>query len=89
MRSSLNILSTQAFSLLRLHHFCRLSLTSPYPFYFIFVLFTSPIYGVTTTSTLTFSEVGSLVDVTDVQVHSTIDDFVTMIDEVHNKAIVK
>ena len=85
MRSSLNILSTQAFSLHWLHHLCRLSQASSYPFYLIFVLLTSPILA----STLAFSEGGCLVDVADVQVHSTIDNFVAIINEVHCKAIVK
>ena len=91
MRSSLNILSTQAFLLHRLHYLCRLSQTSSYPFYLIFVLLTSPILDISTasTSTLTFCKVGCLVDVADIQVHCTIDDFVTVIDEVHCKAIVK
>ena len=39
-------LSTQAFPLHRLHHLCYLSQTSSYPFYLIFVLFTSPVFGV-------------------------------------------
>ena len=89
MRSSLNILSTQAFSLHWLHHLCRLSQASFYPFYPIFVLLTSPVFGVATAATLAFSKVGSLVGVDNIQVHSTIDDFVTVIDEVHCKAIVK
>ena len=85
MRSSLNILSTQAFSLHWLHHLCRLSQASSYPFYLIFILVTSPILA----STLAFSEGGCLVDVADVQVHSTIDNFVAIINVVHCKAIVK
>lgn len=85
MRSSLNILSTQAFSLHWLHHLCRLSQASSYPFYLIFILLTSPIL----VSTLAFSEGGCLVDVADVQVHSTIDNFVAIINVVHCKAIVK
>lgn len=85
MRSSLNILSTQAFSLHWLHHLCRLSQASSYPFYLIFILLTSPILA----STLAFSEGGCLVDVADVQVHSTIDNFVAIINVVHCKAIVK
>ena len=85
MRSSLNILSTQAFSLHWLHHLCRLSQASSYPFYLIFVLLTSPILA----STLAFSEGGCLVDVADVQVHSTIDNFVAIVNVVHCKAIVK
>ena len=89
MRSSLNILSTQAFSLHWLHHLCRLSQASSYPFYLIFVLLTSPILGIATAATLAFSKVGSLVDVADIQVHCTIDDFIAMIDEIHCKAIVK
>ena len=89
MRSSLNILSTQTFSLHWLHHLCRLSQASSYPFYLIFVLLTSPVFGVATATTLAFSKVGSLVDVADVEVHCTIDNFVAIIDEVHCKAIVK
>lgn len=85
MRSSLNILSTQAFSLHWLHHLCRLSQASSYPFYLIFILLTSPILA----SILAFSEGGCLVDVADVQVHSTIDNFVAIINVVHCKAIVK
>lgn len=89
MRSSLNILSTQAFSLHWLHHLCRLSQASSYPFYLIFVLLTSPILGVATATSLAFSEICSLVDVADVEVHCTIDNFVAIINEVHCKAIVK
>ena len=89
MRSSLNILSTQAFPLHWFHHLCRLSQTSSYPFYLIFILVTSPILGVATATTLTFSKVSCLVDVADVQVHSTIDNFVAIINVVHCKAIVK
>lgn len=89
MRSSLNILSTQAFSLHWLHHLCRLSQASSYPFYLIFVLLTSPVFGVATTSTLAFSEVGCLVDVANIQVHCTIDNFVAIVNVVHCKAIVK
>lgn len=89
LRPSLNILSTQAFPLHWFHHLCRLSQASSYPFYFIFVLLTSPILGIVTTSTLAFSEVGCLVDVANIQVHCTIDNFVAIIDEVHCKAIVK
>ena len=85
MRSSLNILSTQAFPLHWFHHLCRLSQASSYPFYLIFILLTSPILA----STLAFSEGGCLVDVADVQVHSTIDNFVAIINVVHCKAIVK
>ena len=69
MRSSLNILSTQAFPLHRLHHLCSLSQASSYPFYLIFVLLTSPILGVATTSTLAFCEVGCFVDIADIQIH--------------------
>ena len=39
--------------------------------------------------TLAFGKVSSFVDVSDIQVHCAIDDFVTMIDKVHCKAIVK
>ena len=48
-----------------------------------------PVFGVATASTLTFCKVGCFVDIADVQVHSTIDNYVAMIDEVHCKAIVK
>ena len=48
-----------------------------------------PVFGVATAATLAFSKVGSLVDVAYIQVHSTIDDFVAIINEVHCKAIVK
>lgn len=89
MRSSLNILSTQAIPLHWLHHLCCLSQASSYPFYLIFVLLTSPVFGVATATTLAFSKVCSLVDVADIQVHCTIDDFVTVVDEVHCKAIIK
>ena len=89
MRSSLNILSTQAFPLYWLHHLCRLSQTSSYPFNLIFILLTSPVFGIATASTLAFSKVGSLVDVADVEVHCTIDNFVAIINEVHCKAVVK
>ena len=89
MRSSLNVLSTQAFHRHWFHHLCRLSQASSYPFYLIFVLLTSPILCIATASTLTFCEVGCFVDIADVQVHCTIDDFVTVVDEVHCKAIVK
>ena len=89
MRSSLNILSTQAFSLHWLHHLCRLSQASSYPFYLIFILLTSPILGIATVATLTFSKVSCLVDVANIQVHCTTDNFVAIIDEVHCKAIVK
>ena len=89
MRSSLNILSTQAFPLHRLHHLCCLSQTSSYSFYLIFVLLTSPILGIAAATTLAFSEVGSLVDVADVEVHCTIYNFVAIINEVHSKAIAK
>ena len=85
MRSSLNILSTQAFSLHWLHHLCRLSQASSYPFYLIFVLLTSPILDIATASTLAFCEVGCLVDVAYIQVHCTIDNFVAMIDEIRCK----
>ena len=89
MRSFLNILSTQAFPLHWIHHLCRLSQTSSYPFYLIFILLTSQILGVATATTLAFCEVSCLVDVANIQVHCTIDDFVTVVDEVHCKAIVK
>ena len=89
MRSSLNILSTQAFSLHWLHHLCRLSQASSYPFYLIFVLLTSPILGIATATSLVFCKVSCLVDVADIQVHSTIDNFVAIINVVHCKAIVK
>lgn len=89
MRSSLNILSTQAFSLHWLHHLCRLSQASSYPFYLIFVLLTSPVFGVATATTLAFCKVCSLIDVADIQVHSTIDNFVAIVNVVHCKAIVK
>ena len=85
IREWLVSLSTQAFSLHWLHHLCRLSQASSYPFYLIFILLTSPILA----STLAFSEGGCLVDVADVQVHSTIDNFVAIINVVHCKAIVK
>lgn len=49
----------------------------------------APIFGVATATTLTFGKVSSFVDVSDIQVHCAIDDFVTMIDKVHCKAIVK
>ena len=62
---------------------------SSYPFYFIFVLLTSPILGIATASTLAFSEGGCLVDVADVEVHCTIDNFVAIINVVHCKAIAK
>ena len=89
IREWLVSLSTQAFSLHWLHHLCRLSQASSYPFYLIFVLLTSPVFGVATATTLAFSKVGCLVDVTDIQVHGAIDDFVTMSDKVHSKAIIK
>ena len=89
MRSSLNILSTQAFPLHWFHHLCRLSQTSSYPFYLIFILLTSPILGVATATSLAFSKVGCFVDIADVKVHCTIDDFIAMIDEIHCKTIVK
>lgn len=79
MRSSLNILSTQAFPLHWFHHLCRLSQTSSYPYYLIFVLLTSPILGIATAATLAFIKVGSLIDVADIQVHGTIDNFVALI----------
>ena len=62
---------------------------SSYPFYFIFVLLTSTILGIVTTSTLTFSKVSYLVDVANIQVHCTTDNFVAIINVVHCKAIVK
>ena len=89
IREWLVSLSTQAFPLHRLHHLCCLSQASSYPFYFIFILLTSLILGIATTTSLAFSKVGSLVDVANIQVHSTIDNFVAIIDEVHCKAIVK
>ena len=79
MRSSLNILSTQAFPLHWFHHLCRLSQASSYLFNLIFVLLTSQILGIATAATLAFIKVGSLVDVADVQVHCTIDNFVALI----------
>ena len=85
IREWLVSLSTQAFSLHWLHHLCRLSQASSYPFYLIFVLLTSPVFGVATATTLAFSKVGNLVDVADVEVHCTIDNFVTIVDEVHCK----
>ena len=89
MRSSLNILSTQAFPLHRLHHLCYLSQTSSYPYYLIFVLLTSPILGIATATSLAFIKVGSLVDVADMQqVHSTIDNSVGIINVDHCKAII-
>ena len=81
--------STQPLTFSWFNHPSSLSQTSSYPFYFIFVLLTSPILGIVTTSTLAFSEVGCLVDVANIQVHCTIDNFVAIIDEVHCKAIVK
>ena len=45
MRSSLNILSTQAFPLHWLHHLRCLSQTSSYPFYLIFILGPDPTYA--------------------------------------------
>ena len=63
--------------------------TSSYPFYLIFILLTSPILGIATVATLTFSKAGSLVDVANIHVHSTIDNFVAIINVVHCKAIVK
>ena len=89
IREWLVSLSTQAFPLHRLHYLCCLSQASSYPFYFIFILLTSLILGIAITTSLAFSKVGSLVDVANIQVHSTIDNFVAIIDEVHCKAIVK
>lgn len=63
--------------------------TSSYPFYLIFILLTFPILGIATVATLTFSKAGSLVDVANIHVHSTIDNFVAIINVVHCKAIVK
>ena len=48
-----------------------------------------PVFGVATASTLTFCKVGCFVDIADVQVHSTIDNYVAIVEEVHCKAIVK
>ena len=87
MRSSLNILSTQAFPLHWFHHLCSLSQASSYPSYLIFVLLTSPVLGIV--ASLAFSEVRCFVYVTDIHVHGTKDDFVTMSDKVHSKAIIK
>ena len=78
---------SKSFALSWLYHPSRLSQTSPYPFYLIFILVTSPIFGITTT--LASCKVGCLVDVANIQVHCTINDFIAMIDEVHCKAIVK
>ena len=89
IREWLVSLSTQAFSLHWLHHLCRLSQASSYPFYLIFVLLTSPVFGIAATATLAFSKVGCLVDVANIQVHFTIDNFVAIINEVHCEAIVK
>ncbi len=89
LRPSLNILSTQAFPLHRLHHLCRLSQASSYPFYLIFVLLTSSILGIAAVATLTFSKVSCLVDVANIQIHCTTDNFVAIINVVHCKAIVK
>ena len=89
MRSSLNILSTQAFSLHWLHHFCRLSQASSYPFYLIFVLITSSIFGFAPT-TQAFCKVCCFVDIADIQqVHCTMDDFTPIIDEVNSKVLSK
>ena len=87
IREWLVSLSTQAFPLHWFHHLCSLSQASSYPSYLIFVLLTSPVLGIV--ASLAFSEVRCFVYVTDIQVHSTIDDFVTMSDKVHCKAIVK
>lgn len=89
LRPSLNILSTQAFPLHWFHHLYRLSQASSYPFYLIFVLLTSSILGIATVATLTFSKVSCLVDVANIQIHCTIDNFVAIINVVHCKAIVK
>lgn len=89
IREWLVSLSTQAFPLHRLHYLCCLSQTPSYPFYLIFVLLTSPVFGIAAASTLAFSKVSYLVDVADVQEHSTIDNFVAIINVVHCKAIVK
>lgn len=82
-------LSVQPFALSWLYHSSCFLQTSPYPFYLIFILLTSPILGIATAATLAFSKLGSLVDVAYIQVHSTIDDFVAIINEVHCKAIIK
>ena len=82
-------LSVQPFALSWLYHSGCFLQTSSYPFYLIFVLLTSPVFGIAAASTLAFCEVGSLIDVADVEVHCTIDNFVAIINEVHCKAVVK
>lgn len=89
IREWLVSLSTQAFPLHRLHHLRRLSQTSSYPYYLIFVLLTSPSLVSLPPPTLAFGKVSSFVDVSDIQVHYAIDDFVAIINEVHCKAVVK
>ena len=71
IREWLVSLSTQAFSLHWLHHLCRLSQASSYPFYLIFILITSPILDIATAFTLTSCKVGCFVYITDIQVHGT------------------
>ena len=89
MRSSLNILSTQAFSLHWLHHLCRLSQASSYPFYLIFIFFTSPILDIATATSLAFRKVGCLVYITDIQVHGIKDGFVGSGEVVYPRTIPK
>ena len=48
----------------------------------------APIFGVAP-PTLAFGKVSSFVDVSDIQVHCAIDDFIAMIDKIHCKATVK
>lgn len=51
IREWLVSLSTQAFSLHWLHHFCRMSQASSYPFCLIFVLITSPVFRIAAATT--------------------------------------
>ena len=80
-------LSVQPFAHSWLYHSSCFLQTSSYPFYLIFVLLTSPVLGIA--ASLAFSEVRCFVYVTDIHVHGTKDDFVTMSDKVHSKAIIK
>lgn len=82
-------LSVQPFALSWLYHSSCFLQTSPYPFYLIFALLTSPILSVATAATLAFCEVSCLVDVADIQVHCTMDNFIAKVDKIHSEAIVK
>ena len=80
-------LSVQSFALSWFHHPRCFLQASSYPFYLIFVLLTSPVFGVATSAILTFFKVGCLVDEANIQLHCTIDNYVTIVDKVYCKAI--